>query len=237
MGGPCDLWTQTRARPWRAESTCACTQQTVRSLLWPRAPTATGVKLGALLQATPRLQVATMVLDLDRKQIISLRVFCFRSPPASPETVPRDNVLPSVSWLSPSSPTARGDGGKAGRHMCRLGSQGPGLDVSPASGQSVPCTWGCSPTVTLYAGYPCGHPVVFCGSFGHCPGLPSLVSPPLRVHPDQKPSPHSCSPQREQPPICPSLHGSVWLCTPWGACPRIQLVPGSSVPPEPRGLW
>lgn len=117
----------------------------------PGRPPPAAVNLGALLQATPRLQVATMVLDLDRKQIISLRVFCFQSPPASPEIVPRDNVLPSVSWLSPSSPKAWGAVARQGGTCAGLVARDPvWMSLRPpdspapaprAAARLPPCVW------------------------------------------------------------------------------------------------
>lgn len=229
MGGPCDFWTQTRARPWRAESVCACTQQTVRPPVWPGAPTASCSQTWSFALSHSPFASGDNGVGLGQKANHFSPCVLFPVPTRLPQDCAAGQRASLCVLVVPFQPNGAGGRGKAGRHMCRPGSQGPGLDVSPASEQSI--------YHRVCVGHPCRHPVVFCGSFRRCPGLPCLPSPPLRVHPDQKPSPHSCSPEREQPPICPSLHGSVWLCTPWGACPCIQLVPGSSVPPEPRGLW
>lgn len=106
---------------------------------------------------------------MDRKQIISLRVFCFRSLPASPKTVPRDNVLPSVSWLSPSSPTARGAVARQGGTCAGLVARDPvWMSLRPPSSPSTTvCVW------DIPAGIP------WCSVAASDAALGCLVSPPL----------------------------------------------------------
>lgn len=151
MGGPCDLWTQTRARPWRAESACACTQQTMRPPVWPRAPTASCSQSWSFAPSHSPFASGDNGVGLGQKANHFSPCVLFPVPPASPEIVPRDNVLPSVSWLSPSSPKAWGAVARQGGTCAGLVARDPvWMSLRPpdspapaprAAARLPPCVW------------------------------------------------------------------------------------------------
>lgn len=136
MGGPCDLWTQTRARPWRAESVCACTQQTVRPPVWPGAPTASCSQTWSFALSHSPFASGDNGVGLGQKANHFSPCVLFPVPTRLPQDCAAGQRASLCVLVVPFQPNSAGGHGKAGRHMCRPGSQGPGLDVSPVSGQS-----------------------------------------------------------------------------------------------------
>lgn len=231
MGGPCDFWTQTRARPWRAESVCACTQQTVRPPVWPGAPTASCSQTWSFALSHSPFASGDNGVGLGQKANHFSPCVLFPVPTRLPQDCAAGQRASLCVLVVPFQPNGAGGRGKAGRHMCRPGSQGPGLDVSPASEQSI--------YHRVCVGHPCRHPVVFCGSFRRCPGLPSLVSPPLpsvstlTKSPARTPARQSGSSLRSAL-RCTALSG---FALPGERVPASSWFQAHRCPPEPRGLW